>query len=88
MDDKQARQYAYLDNRASEVGLAWDAEQVLNDLNTGVDLSGMFRDDELEALMSTLVPPVAPEDFSEYDEDIDIEHCCPKCGYQWSGSPD
>jgi hypothetical protein len=27
----------------------------------------------------------APEDFTEYDEDIDTEHQCPKCGYSWSG---
>ena len=27
-----------------------------------------------------------PEDFPEYDEDIETEHRCPKCGYDWSGS--
>lgn len=27
----------------------------------------------------------APEDFSEMDENIETEHKCPKCGYQWSG---
>jgi hypothetical protein len=26
-----------------------------------------------------------PNDFNEYDEAIDTEHECPKCGYQWSG---
>jgi hypothetical protein len=26
----------------------------------------------------------SPDDFKEYDEDIDTEHCCPKCGYKWS----
>ena len=29
---------------------------------------------------------IAPEDFPEYDEDIETEHRCPKCGYEWSGS--
>jgi hypothetical protein len=28
-----------------------------------------------------------PEDFAEYGEDIETEHCCPKCGYKWSGKP-
>lgn len=28
----------------------------------------------------------APEDFPEYDDDIDVEFRCPKCGYEWSGS--
>ena len=27
----------------------------------------------------------SPEDFKEYDEDIETEYCCPKCGYGWSG---
>jgi ParB-like chromosome segregation protein Spo0J len=26
-----------------------------------------------------------PEEFPAYDESIPIEHCCPKCGYRWSG---
>lgn len=29
--------------------------------------------------------PEAPEDFDEYNEDIETEHTCPKCGYKWSG---
>jgi hypothetical protein len=52
VDSEAARKYAYLDNRASEVGLAWDAEQVLADLDAGVDLSGMFLDDELDTLLA------------------------------------
>jgi len=27
-----------------------------------------------------------PEDFQEYGEDIETEHKCPKCGYEWSGA--
>jgi hypothetical protein len=29
----------------------------------------------------------APQEFSEYGEDIATEYSCPKCGYQWSGKP-
>ena len=32
-----------------------------------------------------IIPPDAPENFPEVDENIDTEHQCPKCGYQWSG---
>jgi hypothetical protein len=35
-----------------------------------------------------VVPPAGvdpPEIFQEYGEDIETEHTCPKCGYQWSG---
>lgn len=27
----------------------------------------------------------APEAFPEYNEDIETEHTCPRCGYAWSG---
>ena len=54
IDSEQARKYAYFDNRASEVGLEWDAEQLLADLDAGVDLSAMFRADELDALLDEL----------------------------------
>lgn len=34
------------------------------------------------------LPPMdAPEDFQEYDEEIETQYCCPKCNYKWSGKP-
>ena len=49
----------------------------------------------MQALLSGLaeregifIPTVeAPEDFLEYDEDLETEYHCPKCGYEWSGQP-
>lgn len=26
----------------------------------------------------------APNDFDEFNEDLDTKHTCPKCGYEWS----
>jgi hypothetical protein len=46
-----ARKLAYYDNRAGQVGLDWDVEQVLADVTAGVDLSALWRDDELDALL-------------------------------------
>ncbi len=54
-DHGKARQLAYFDNRTSEIGLAWSAEQIVADLDTGVDLEGMFRDGELAALVGGLL---------------------------------
>lgn len=51
-DGGQARELAYADNRAAEVGLDWDAAQLAADMET-IDLSGMFSKDELERLTST-----------------------------------
>ena len=47
---------AYFDNRASEVSMTWDAEQVLADITAGVDLESMFKQDELEELLKDLLP--------------------------------
>jgi len=46
-----ARQYAYMDNRSSEIGLDWDAEQIAIDLGDGIDLDAMFGAGELEEII-------------------------------------
>lgn len=51
-DDQRARMLAYADNRAGELSLTWDPEQVLKDVDAGVDLSAMFRADELDDLLA------------------------------------
>lgn len=56
-----ARRLAYLDNRASEL-LEWDVEQVLADVQAGMDLSDMFRDDELGAMLGEFNQPKNPAD--------------------------
>ena len=43
-------------------------------------LTGMSDDDAPEPQDKT-----APDDFAEYDETVETEHCCPKCGYRFSG---
>jgi len=56
-DTGTARKLAYYDNRSAQVGLDWSAEQLLEDLATGLDLSSMFRQDELDALIATIGTP-------------------------------
>lgn len=53
-DDDKARRLAYALNRSQQLSLEWDAEQVLADLNAGVDLSGLWRQDELDAMLKTM----------------------------------
>lgn len=84
-DDTKARKLAYYDNRASEVGLSWDAEVIMRDVQSGLDLSALFSDDELQVFITDNQLVDAPETFPTYDEDIETEHQCPKCGYKWSG---
>ena len=57
--DERARRLAYLDNRAGEVGLDWDIEQLLGDLEAGIDLGGVFSEEELAVLLA-VNPPASP----------------------------
>ncbi len=50
-EDQRARRLAYLDNRAAQLGLDWDTDQILADLEAGVDLSGLWDDTELDELL-------------------------------------
>lgn len=49
-----ARRYAYLDNRAGEVRLDWDAEQLLADMQGGFNFDELFKQDELDALLAAV----------------------------------
>ena len=60
--DEKARRLAYLDNRAGQLGLDWDTEQMLEDLRQGVDLSGIFEDEEIKRLLDSLATGGTGED--------------------------
>ena len=48
--DNIARELGYADNRSSQLGLEWDPVIMLEDINNGVDLNGLFAPRELEDL--------------------------------------
>lgn len=80
---EQARAYALADNRTAELA-EWDesvlAEQLIELDAVGFDLS--------EFGFAALTPPTDPEtpdEFPDFGDDIQTEHRCPKCGYEWSG---
>lgn len=81
-DDTQARRILLADNRTND--LATYDNDLLTELLAGLastdDLLGSGYDgDDLDDLLDT-----PPTDFPSYDEDIETDHECPKCGYQWS----
>ena len=80
-DTGPARKLAYLDNQASSVGLSWDAEQMLADLNAGFSFNGIFNQDELDAMLAGLVAPdFQPVDGSEQPRlDQKKAIVCPHC---------
>lgn len=63
--DPKARQLAYADNRVAEVGLEWDAELIASDINAGIDLSGMWKDEELDKLISGDLPAAGDAEINE-----------------------
>lgn len=53
--DPKARELAYADNRVAELDLNWKVEQIVQDMEKGVDLSGYFYDDELDRMVAGVV---------------------------------
>lgn len=51
LNDPRARELAIADNRAGEVGLEWNAEILAQLKDEGVELSGMFTEKELAAIL-------------------------------------
>ena len=60
IDSPEGRGLAYSDNRTGQLDLEWDAEQILSDLNAGVDLSGLFFDFELDKILGREGEPFDP----------------------------
>jgi hypothetical protein len=60
--DPEARRLAYADNRASEVGLSWDAGVIAEDKADGFDFSSIFPDWELDKITEgQTVDPSKPD---------------------------
>lgn len=79
-----ARRYAYRDNRASELSLNWNAEQIQADLDAGADLSKMFTEGELEKLLADIQIDIPlTQDFSPILGDSKVV-VCPECGHEFA----
>ena len=81
----QVKAYRLADNRTGQEA-TWDMELLgieLEDL-AGLDIDLSLTGFDAEEL-ARLGEPTAPEGFPDFDEDIETEHECPKCGYRWSG---
>src|SRR5450755_2834322 len=98
--DVDLRAYMVADNETAKK--AEPDEQLLATLlqeqqDAGYDLASVGSDEEsLRQMLANLGDEVianggkereAPEDFESYDEEIETQYCCPKCGYNWSGKP-
>lgn len=86
-DDDTARRINLADNRTAELG-GYDNDalaELLSYLEDDYDGTG-YSEADVQRIVHALPPDSEPpEDFPAFDEDIHTEHCCPKCGYEWSG---
>jgi hypothetical protein len=77
MTADQKRDLAIYDNRTGDLA-EWDVDQLLKDMENGIDLSPFFYDDELSNLMQTVEELEVP--VSERLGDIDDAYVDFKCG--------
>lgn len=61
---ERSRRLAYMLNRTAELSLKWDVAQMQDDIAAGVDLTGMFEEDELDKILSKAkaLPEVTSQD--------------------------
>jgi hypothetical protein len=84
-DDPRAVRLGVAANRVAQVDLAWDAS-VLAELADTTDLSDLFRDEELAALLQQAADEQLGVEFKEYDESVEneVKYCtCPACGHKF-----
>lgn len=70
LTNEQKQRLKYFDNRAGELA-EWDAETLLADLNSGVDLDGIFSQKELANLLAGLVEDVEQTEGAEAEKAIE-----------------
>lgn len=91
LTEAQSTAFAIADNRAVRLGhddietLATHLEAIVHDESIRIESIGYSKEDLDELYESISQSP--PEDFPEYDDNIETDFCCPKCNYEWSGNP-
>lgn len=84
--EAQIKAYRIADNQLPTLA-GWDQQLLgvelaeLQGLGANIELIG-FSTGEADKLMNG---PQAPSEFGAYDETIETEHVCPKCGFRFSG---
>lgn len=84
-DPARVRAYALADNRTAELA-EWDAEVLYETLSDLQDVGWDVKDLGFDPIKTDVTEPRSPEEFPEFDDNIQTDYCCPKCGYEWAGS--
>ena len=92
--DVEAKDLAIRLNRSAELA-SWNNPQLAESLAElqfeDIEIADLgFSQIEFDALVERSSEPketTAPEEFKEFNEEIETDYCCPKCSYKWSGKP-
>lgn len=83
-EDTKARELAWALNRVAQVSIDFDPELMAIDIAAGVDLSGLFFEDEVEEILADINPDLNLDDADmEPSSPPEDTECCPKCGFKW-----
>lgn len=86
LTDEERRAYALAHNQTTLMtGFDMGALSLEIEALDGFEMSdfGFDLPEEAEPIEYEPSDEEPPEDFPEYDEEIETEHCCPKCGWEW-----
>ena len=88
-DDDRALRILLADNRANDLA-TYDSnvlKEILEELAASpLELTGtLFDGDVLDEIISDIDADIT-DVFPSVDTDLETEHQCPKCGYEWSGT--
>jgi len=88
VDDDQAARIVAADNRTADLG-DYDKRLLAELLTDLPDLDGTGYEpydlDQLAALLNADGEGEEGTEFPSYDEDVETDYECPRCGYEWSG---
>lgn len=82
--DLQARELAVADNRASEVGLAWNPEELRLLSEQGANIGRFFDDKEFAELLPQVTPDfeaATSDEQGQLDQKDPVK--CPSCGHEF-----
>jgi ParB-like chromosome segregation protein Spo0J len=81
---EQVVAYALADNRSAELA-EWDTQVLADQL---LDISMLFDTQDFGFNpLSDEFKDDTPKEFTDFSGDVNTAYQCPKCGYEWNGSP-
>ena len=92
LTEKQKKAYIIADNQLT-LNSNWNEDLLKSQLsfltenNFDLNLLG-FEDAQLDNYFKEIEEIDLTDDFKEFDEEIETQHQCPKCGFKWSGKVD